>query len=55
MSQLNKHAVMRSFFIRNQKVCLTVMYFLIFGYVNNNLPFRIKRIDFNETYLEFFY
>lgn len=53
--QLNKNAVMRSFCIKNYNLLAFITYFLMFIYINNNMPFRVRRVNFGETYLEFFY
>ena len=53
--QLNKHAVMRSFCVKNYNLLVSIMYLIMLIYVNNNMPFRVRRVNYGETYLDFFY
>ena len=44
--QLNKHAVMRSFCVKNYNLLALIMYLIMLFYVNNNMPFRVRRVNF---------
>ena len=37
--QLNKHAVMRSFCVKNYNLLILIMYLIMLIYVNTNMPF----------------
>lgn len=50
--QFHKTAVMRSFCIKNYNLLVSITYFIMLIYVNNNMPFRVRRVNFGETYLE---
>jgi hypothetical protein len=45
----------RKFFIRNKKFTLFVLCSLGLVYASHNFPIRVKRLDYGQTFYEFFY
>jgi hypothetical protein len=54
-THLSENAVMRSFFVKNRKPTFYIVCFLGLIYVNTGLPFRIKRVDYGQTFYEVMY
>lgn len=48
-------AVMRSFLVKNRKFTLYTVCILGLTYINMGLPFRIKRVDYGQTFYEVMY
>ena len=47
--------VIRSFYFKNNNIFILIICVLGLVYVNLALPFRVKRIDYGDTFLEAMY
>ena len=55
MPQCVQTSVMRSLFLSNKNIVMYVICVIGLVYVNLGLPFRVKRIDYGQTFCELMY
>ena len=54
---INSHffTIVRKFYIENKKFTFLVLCSLGLIYASHNFPIRVKRLDYGQTFYEFFY